>query len=92
MAPEDLQRAMQSFEQLDTSLSRRAGGAGLGLHLCRAIAKAHGGTLTLESQLGVGTTAMLHLPQARLIETVSTLATGPSLPVAPSLQIEQELP
>jgi signal transduction histidine kinase len=76
MAPEDLQRALQSFEQLDASLSRRAGGAGLGLHLCRALARAHGGTLTLQSQPGRGTTATLLLPRARLIALV------PSLPLA----------
>ena len=52
MAPEDLQRVLQPFHQLDTSLARRAGGAGIGLHLSRAIAEAHGGALLLESSPG----------------------------------------
>ena len=80
MAPEDLQRALQPFHQLDARLSRRAGGAGIGLHLGRAIADAHGGSLTLESAPGQGTTATLTLPRARL------------LPSPPSLQLARELP
>ncbi|MEL7238813.1 MAG: response regulator [Planctomycetota bacterium] len=41
-------------------------GVGLGLALARDIAEAHGGTLTAESELGVGTTMKLRLP--RLVE------------------------
>ena len=78
MAPEDLKRALQSFQQLDTRHARRAGGAGIGLYLSRAIAEAHGGTLLLDSAPDQGTTATLVLPRARL--------------VFPSLQPAQESP
>ncbi len=80
MAPEDLQRVLQPFHQIDTSLARRAGGAGIGLQLSRAIAEAHGGTLLLESTQGHGTTATLTLPRARLIDP------------SPPLQLAQESP
>ncbi len=80
MPPEDLQRVLQPFHQLDTRLARRTGGAGIGLHLSRAIAAAHGGTLLLESAPGQGTTATLLLPRARVIEP------------PPSLQLAQESP
>ncbi len=80
MAPEDLQRVLQPFHQIDTSLTRRAGGAGIGLQLSRAIAEAHGGALLLHSSQGHGTTATLTLPRARLIDPF------------PSLQLAQESP
>lgn len=89
MAPEDLQCALQSFQQIDagqTLDARRAGGAGLGLCLCRAIAEAHGGTLTLESQPGHGTTATLRLPRARLLDA------APSRHPTSSHPITQESP
>jgi signal transduction histidine kinase len=80
MAAEDLQRALQPFHQLDARLARRAGGAGIGLQLSRAIAEAHGGALLLDSAPGRGTTATLKLPRTRRVE--------PSL----SLQPAQESP
>ena len=73
MAPEDLQRVLQPFHQLDTRLARRTGGAGIGLHLSRAIAAAHGGGLLLDSAPGQGTTATLLLPRARVVEPVPSL-------------------
>ena len=80
MAPEDMQRVLQPFHQLDTRLARRAGGAGIGLQLSRAIAAAHGGTLLLDSAPGQGTVATLLLPHARVVEP------------PPSLQLAQEPP
>lgn len=80
MAPADLQRVLQPFHQLDDRLARRAGGAGIGLQLSRAIAEAHGGALLLDSAPGRGTVATLKLPRARLVA------------LSPSLQLAQELP
>ena len=84
MPPEDLQRALQPFHQLDAGLSRRAGGAGLGLHLSRAIAEAHGGALLLESTPGKGTTATVVLPRARLIDPSPSLQPVQETPVWPT--------
>jgi signal transduction histidine kinase len=67
IAREDLERVFQPFVQLDSSLARRYQGSGLGLFLSRALALAHGGTLTLESEPGRGTTAVLRLPAARVL-------------------------
>jgi signal transduction histidine kinase len=67
IAKEDLERVFQPFVQLDSSLSRRYQGSGLGLFLSRALAQAHGGTLILESEPGKGTTAVLRLPRARVL-------------------------
>lgn len=62
----DLERLFQPFRQVEDGLARRFEGAGLGLFVSRAVAEAHGGSLTLESAPGKGTTATLELPIASL--------------------------
>lgn len=68
IAEQDLERVFQPFVQLDSSLARRYQGSGLGLFLSRALAQAHGGSLHLESMPGQGTTAVLRLPAARVLQ------------------------
>ena len=58
--------ALEPFGQVDSSLGRKYEGTGLGLPLSRHLAEAHGGSLTIESTLGEGTTVSLRLPAARL--------------------------
>ncbi len=65
--PEDIPRAFEPFTQLDSALSRRYGGSGIGLYLARALAEAQGATLALESAPGSGTTALLRFPASRLL-------------------------
>lgn len=60
--PEDLPRVGTPFFRTDRSRARRTGGVGMGLALARRIVDAHGGTLTLESTPGQGTTARIVLP------------------------------
>lgn len=52
------------FHQLDGSSTRRHGGTGMGLHLCRQILKAHGTDLTLQSKEGSGTMVRFEIPVA----------------------------
>ena len=68
MSPEQIPVALEPFGQLDSSLSRRYEGTGLGLPLVSALAALHGGTFALESELGKGTTAIIHLPESCLAE------------------------
>jgi signal transduction histidine kinase len=62
IAPEDQARLFEPFFRVDRSRTRATGGIGLGLLLARRIAEAHGGTLTIASELGKGTTATVRLP------------------------------
>jgi signal transduction histidine kinase len=66
IAPEDIARVMRPFEQVENVLSRTQGGTGLGLPLTAKLTELHGGNLTIESQVGQGTTVIVHLPPDRL--------------------------
>jgi signal transduction histidine kinase len=57
-----LPHLFEPFYRPDVSRSRKTGGYGLGLSLCKAIVDAHGGTVDLVSQLGKGTRATVTLP------------------------------
>ncbi|OJH39267.1 sensor histidine kinase [Cystobacter ferrugineus] len=60
----DMEHLFTPFFRSDRSRARRTGGVGLGLALARRIVVAHGGSLSLESQPGQGTTARVQLPGA----------------------------
>jgi PAS domain S-box-containing protein len=66
MSPEELQVALQPFHQIDSPLSKRFEGSGLGLPLARSLAELHGGRLVLDSRKGLGTVATILLPAERL--------------------------
>jgi signal transduction histidine kinase len=61
IAQEQLPRLFTEFVQLG-SLKQRARGTGLGLAICKRLVEAHGGQVTAESQLGVGSTFRVILP------------------------------
>jgi signal transduction histidine kinase len=67
MAKEDIPQALERFGQVDSTLARKYEGAGLGLPLARELAELHGGSLTLESTPGVGTTVTVTLPASRVV-------------------------
>ena len=58
----ELPHVFDRFRRADPSRSRATGGSGLGLAIVRQIAEAHGGTATIVSEPGVGTTVTLTLP------------------------------
>ncbi|MGE0490741.1 MAG: ATP-binding protein [Vulcanimicrobiota bacterium] len=62
IAPEHLPKLFERFYRVDKSRNRVSGGAGLGLPLARALARAHGGEISVESSLGEGSTFTVSLP------------------------------
>jgi signal transduction histidine kinase len=64
MSRQDTVQAFERFYRADES--RTKAGFGLGLAICKAIVEQHNGTITLNSELGIGTTATVTLPQAFL--------------------------
>jgi signal transduction histidine kinase len=67
IAPSDIARAMEPFGQIDSMISRKHEGTGLGLPLAKHLVELHKGTLTVESQVNVGTTVVIVLPTERII-------------------------
>ena len=68
MEPDRISHALQPFRQLDSRLSRRFEGVGLGLPLANALMGLHEGTLGIESVPGAGTTVTICFPPGRNIE------------------------
>ncbi len=67
IAAEDIDRALTPFGQVESHLNRTYEGTGLGLPLAKSMTEMHGGAFKLISQLGVGTTVTLRLPQSRML-------------------------
>jgi signal transduction histidine kinase len=80
---ERIDEIFEPFVQVDSSLTRRAGGAGLGLAIANRLAKAMAGSVTVESTLGRGSTFTFTLPRAQPAATVAGAGQGAgSLPAA----------
>jgi signal transduction histidine kinase len=58
--------ALEPFGQIDSAHSRQHPGTGLGLPLARRLTELHGGTLTVRSEKGRGTTVIVTLPASRV--------------------------
>jgi signal transduction histidine kinase/class 3 adenylate cyclase len=64
ISPERLANLHQAFEQGDGAASRKHGGAGLGLALARSLITAQGGSLQIQSVVGLGTTVILRFQRS----------------------------
>jgi two-component system phosphate regulon sensor histidine kinase PhoR len=58
----DRERVFERFYRVDSARSRETGGTGLGLSIVKHVAESHGGSVELESELGVGSTFIIRLP------------------------------
>ena len=66
IAPGNIERVLDPFTQVENTYTRRHQGTGLGLPLSRSLIELHGGTLTLESEIGFGTRVTIRLPAHRV--------------------------
>lgn len=68
MTPEQAERVFERFYRADPARGRKAGGSGLGLAIVAALVAAHNGQVTVDTELGVGTTfrVRLHIDPAVL--------------------------
>lgn len=64
MSAKDAEHVFERFYRTDASRSRETGGSGLGLAIVKTIIEAHKGTVTVESELGKGTTFRVCIPKA----------------------------
>jgi signal transduction histidine kinase len=67
ISEEDFTRVLTPFGQVESALTRKFDGTGLGLPLAKSLAELHAGTLNLESKVGSGTTVTVQLPVHRLV-------------------------
>jgi len=68
IAPHHLPRLTERFYRVDRSRSRESGGTGLGLAITKHIAMRHEAELTIDSELGQGSTFSLIFPESRIAE------------------------
>jgi signal transduction histidine kinase len=62
IAPADQARIFDEFQQVDNTITRKKGGTGLGLSISRRIVELHGGHITVQSEVGKGSTFTISLP------------------------------
>jgi len=65
IAPADIEKALSPFGQIDSDMARRFRGTGLGLSIVKGICDLHGGSLDIDSEVGVGTTVTVMIPDQR---------------------------
>jgi heavy metal sensor kinase len=87
IAAEHLPFVFDRFYRVDPARSPESDGCGLGLAICRSIAQAHSGKLTIESQLGSGTCVTLMLPVVDRVDVIHGQA-GDQIPRTHPMDVE----
>jgi signal transduction histidine kinase len=87
IAQENLEHIFEEFRQVDQTLAKKYAGTGLGLAITRALVQLMQGTITVESELGRGSTFLIELPRQvpASAQTLSPPEDGKKSPEATSL-------
>jgi len=72
IAKEDLPAVMKRFGQVDSQVSRKHPGSGLGLPLSKQLVELHGGSISVESTIGVGTAVTITFPRERIFAAATS--------------------
>lgn len=91
IAPENLNRLFQKFQQVDSSSSRRKGGTGLGLAITKALVEQHGGRIFVDSAVDRGTRFSFTLPAATAEEAASIAPVAANLDGSARLEVRRVL-
>lgn len=87
LTPEQSGRLFESFNQADSSISRKYGGTGLGLAITRRLCRMMGGDVTVSSEKGAGSSFVIDLPVAVPRATSGDGDIGADMSVAPAMAV-----
>ena len=89
MSPDEIPIALEPFNQVENTITKRYAGTGLGLTIARRLVELHGGVLAVTSVKGQGTTITIDLPAERLV--LSLAEVGPAVPATRTSSRKQRL-
>ena len=97
--PEKLSNVFEKFIQADSSINRRYGGTGLGLAITKTLTELMGGTITVESMVGEGSTFTVSipfktqaLPQEKMSDSLETLNLSSERPLENRVLLAEDYP
>jgi CheY-like chemotaxis protein len=91
IASQDHAKLFLPFSQVDGSATRKTGGSGLGLSICRHLVEMHGGQIGLTSTLGTGSTFYFTLPMQPLRKLTGSLGLPPDAPLILAIDDERQI-